>query len=50
VSLAHAVGVNVCLLPAVLSGVPATEASVHHLLRAELVARAAKHSLRVLRI
>ena len=48
VSLAHAAGVNVCLLPAVLSGVPATEASVHHLLRAELVARAAKHSFRVL--
>jgi hypothetical protein len=48
VALAHAAGVNVCLLPCVLACVPATEASVHHLLRAELVARAAKHSLRVI--
>jgi hypothetical protein len=49
VALAHAAGVNVCLLPCVLACVPATEASVHHLLRAELVARAAKHSLRVIK-
>ncbi len=45
-SLLHQCGVNLCLLPAVLAAVPPTEVSVHHLLRAELVARAAKHSLR----